>query len=304
MKTIESMVWAVLILTCIVSCGSDSGKNESVEKAGMHWNISVMADLSNRIDTARHPLQPPQVERDLAAVAHFIRLFKSHIQSPGKGTFNSKDKFRVLFHPLPDIENIESMVRYLTVDLEKMDPGEKKKTFRDMDDRILSTLRRIYEQAQRQARFEGSDIWGFMKEDVMTKCVEPDSAYRNVLVILTDGYLYWKHDIRQQGNRYNYIERGQPHLTRFRNNGLLEKEFDSKDYGFMALPHDLSRLEVLVLELDHPKKTPQDYDILKRYWAKWLTEMQVKKMLLTKTDLPVHTERIITQFMGDCGNEQ
>jgi len=299
MKKIKRILLAALILSGILSCRNQNGQSDTPEKAGLHWNITVLADLSNRIDTARQRLQPPQAERDLAAVARLLKLFKTHIQSPGKGTFNSKDKFRILFHPLPDMENIENMVRYLSVDLETMEPKEKKRTFREMDDRILSTLRRIYERAQLQGHFEGSDIWGFMKEDVAIKCIESDSAYRNVLVILTDGYLYWKHDTRRQGNRFNYIERGEPHLTRFRATGRLEKEFDSGDYGFIVHPRDLSRLEVLVLELDHPKKTPQDFDTLKRYWGKWLAEMKAAKIAMAKTDLPVHTERVIEEFMKE-----
>lgn len=299
MKTIKRIVIAALIVIGSGSCGSENGKKEITGKAGEHWNISVLVDLSNRIDTAREKTFPPQVERDLAAVARLIRLFKEHIQSPGKGTFNSKDKFRVFFHPLPDMENIENMARYLSIDLEKMEPKEKKRTFRDMDDQILSALRRIYEQALKQGRYEGSDIWGFMKEDVTVQCIEPDSAYRNVLVILTDGYLYWKHDLRRQGNRFNYIERGESHMTRFRTADRLEKEFDAADYGFIAHPHDLSRLEVLALGFDYPKKTPQDYDTLKRYWVKWLTEMKAAKFMITKTDLPAHNERIINDFMRE-----
>ena len=288
-KTVITLAFAL-----ITSCGSEAPKKE---KPNSQYNISVLLDLSSRIDTIYHPASPHHYSRDMAAIWAMGESFKERIEKSGRGTLDTRDKFRIFFHPEPQDANLASIAAHLQVDMALLDPKSKKRTFTDLLTDFEANLRPLYHEILSRRQFEGSDIWGFFRNDVKRKCVEKDSVYRNILVILTDGYMYWRYDRRKEANRFNYIEREEPHLTRFRDHRRLREEFDALDYGFIRATEGLQNLEVLVIGLDAPKEHPEDLEILTRYWEKWLKEMEVKRYAVIKTEFPVHTARAIAEFL-------
>ena len=127
--------------------------------------------------------------------------------------------------------------------------------------------------------------------------IEQDSSYRNVLIILTDGYMYHENSKDTIKNRSAYIERNYLNRVGLRNNSNWEVKFEEEDFGFITKRDNLNKLEILVLEISPSENHLNDEDIIKKYWEKWFKEMNVKRFSIHTTGLPVHTKRLIESFM-------
>ena len=79
---------------------------------------------------------------------------------------------------------------------------------------------------------------------------------------------------------------------------INESNYNYKNYGLIKANENLENLEVMVLELSPPEDSPINYDIMKKYWSNWLSEMGVKKFDIIKTDQPVYTEKRIRDFLS------
>jgi hypothetical protein len=304
-----------LIITAVtflfVSCVSEEKKTARLPDAypnlpsvkEKQLNISVLIDLSNRIDPSKSNKQPNQAERDISIINVLTSAIKKNIVA--HGTFRANAKINVYFHPEPNDQRIRDIADKLSVSWtsgNNMDQARLNKiNYLKLDSNFSSGLKQIYSIASATSYYPGSDTWRFMKDEVKMKCIEEDSSYRNILVILTDGYLYYKDGREQDGpNRYNYIERTMPHFNRFRNTASLN-EFESKNYGLIPANKSLGKLEVLVMEVSPEEGFPQDFDIIKKYWCKWLGEMGVKHAEIYKTQQPAYHEKIIAGFLNSTG---
>ncbi|MEW2923098.1 hypothetical protein AB1A65_16630 [Muricauda sp. ANG21] len=105
----------------------------------------------------------------------------------------------------------------------------------------------IYESAIGDNNYVGSDIWSFFKNKVDDYCL--DEGYRNIVVILTDGYMYHKDAKMEEDNRTSYLI---PQLVKSNilNTADWQKRMEDKDLGFILANKDLSNLEVLVLGIN------------------------------------------------------
>jgi len=301
----------VITILIFTSCGQEDKK--SVRAADPYptlpptkekqLNISVLIDLSNRIDPNKSNKQPDQAQRDISIINVLTSAIKKNIVS--HGTFRSNARINVYFHPEPNDQRIKEIADKLSVSWMSGNNMEQarlnKVNYLKLDSNFSSGLKQIYSIASSTSNYPGSDTWRFMKDEVKMKCIEDDSSYRNILVILTDGYLYYQDGKEHAGaNRYNYIERKMPHFNRFRNTALLS-EFDSKNYGLIPANKNLGKLEVLVMECSPEDEFPQDFDIMKKYWCKWLGEMGVKHAEIYKTQQPAYHEKIIAGFLNSTG---
>lgn len=241
-------------------------------------------------------MNPPQHERDINSILSIIDIVKHGMDK--KGAFLSKDKMKVLFHPQPKTADLAELADNLTVNLEPLEPKEKKEVYDTIEETYKVNLEELYKSAMNKESFEGADIWHFMKDDVKNKCIVDSPAYKNVLIIFTDGYLYWPYDKINEGHRYNYITGAYKHFSRFRNAHELSTTFDKEDYGLIPVQKDLSNLDIMVIGINPPKKYPQDFDIVKKYWSKWFEEMNVHNYKILKTDLPSYTSKEISRFIS------
>lgn len=260
-------------------------------------NVSILLDLSDRISKKRNP---DQADRDKACIAAILHQFRETLKLSGRNLFQATDKINVYFEPAPQDQNITQIASELQVDFGKLDYRERKKEFMQFDSTFNSNVNKIYATALDKNNYKsGSNIWRFMKDDLQVKCIEK-SGFRNVLIILTDGYMYAANDKKSAGNRYNYIETTSEHLKCFRgNNPDWEKKFTEQHYGFIPVQNDLSNLEILVLGIAPKEAHTGDFDILHKYWTTWFDSMHVKKKNVCKSELPVNTEKYIRQFFTD-----
>ncbi len=298
--------WIVcLVLINLYGCGEEETKNippvsdKTVDLPAIknkQLNISVLIDLSNRIDDRLHP---QQASRDIAIVGDLTQIFKNNIDA--FGAFKADGKLRVYFHPEPSDPEIASIARELTADCKAGNRPENakhnKQVYQSVDSNFQTGLERIYQLANNKSDYPGSNIWRFMKDEAAHRCLEDTANFRNILVILTDGYLYYKNEMHQTKNRYSYIERNFPHFNKFRDRKVLESTFENEDYGFEPTGVDLNGLEVVVMGINPDEAYPQDFDIIKKYWEKWLKEMDIQHFVLVKTQQPVYSQKSISDFL-------
>ncbi len=302
-------IFLVALLLLVAGCGEEAVKQNVKSDPypllpalpQKDLNISVLIDLSDRIDSRQDTRQPVQSDRDISIINILSAAIRKNVAA--HGSFKSKARFNVYFHPEPADKQIRDIAVKLSaawVSSNDMTTAKQNKiTYQELEGNFAKGLSDIYSMAQSTGQYPGSDIWRFMKDEAKIKCIEPDTSYRNILVILTDGYMYYENGKQQQpnSNRYNYIERGTKHFARFRDGSLLNTEFDKNDYGLMPAASGLKDLEILVLECRPEEAYPQDFDIMQKYWCKWFREMGVKHAELYKSQQPAYHEKMIAGFL-------
>lgn len=299
--TIIGMAFLCLILfQCKKEEGNKGDEGSREEETGVtnsekQLNITFLLDLSDRIEPSKYPDSPEHYQRDQAIVKNFVDIFKNDMNK--KGGYKAKGKMKIIFSPQPQDGNINKIASELNIDLFAMKPQEKKLVFTNLEDKFSGNLSKIYELTLSQKDYIGSDIWRFFKNDVKDFTITDLPDYRNILVIITDGYVYHKDSKIQEKNRTSFLIPQSITQNGFRNNNWREK-FEKGDYGFITTRKDLENLEVLVLEVNPEKNYLNDEDVIKAYLSKWFEEMGIKKYEIYNSDLPVNTKTRIEKFIN------
>lgn len=301
-KIIHYGVISVLILL-LSACGGNKGNKEgqgsSNAKGGAenlvvgqdrNLNVSIFLDLSQRLQPSTE--NPDPKTRDIAAIKSVLQIFKADMRA--KNAHRAKGRIKVFFNPIPNDPEINTLATDLTVDLGNMKPKEKKEVYNDIENKFEHALNRIYDKTLEDRRWVGADIWRFFKKDVKDDCIL--EGYRNVLIILTDGYIYHERSKQQAKNRYSYLLGPQIQSLGLRKNAGWKDLIDKGDIGLITTQQGLSNLEVLILEICPEDNHSEDEDILEYLLGKWLNEMGVEKYKIKSTDLPVNTKEYIERF--------
>ncbi|MDE5785915.1 MAG: hypothetical protein K2H98_05215 [Duncaniella sp.] len=285
---IASALFAVLIVCVVLSTNSctscnrtDEKTNDSVEvvppvidKQDLPINLSVFIDLSDRIVRPN----PSQVKLDTAIVNQLIDFFIKNSYQGGKLP-TCKNKFNVFFYPAPTDASVSTLAKGLNIDLSVLQGAQKKKRLAEMKETFDTNLAQIYSLAIKANKFIGCDIWGFFTDKkVDNLCMSP--GYRNILVIITDGYLYHIQNKKQDGNAYSYLN---PQNLMLPGTSLIIGRDGLED------------LEVLMLEVN-PSQISQLHtmeDIIET----WMKGMGVEHYMVAGTDLPSNTAKYISNFL-------
>ena len=148
-----------------------------------------------------------------------------------------------------------------------------------MKDRFQTNLTQIYTDAINDKKWVGSDIWSFFSNGEVDKlCIR--KGYRNILVILTDGYLYASNNKIKEGNAYSYI---------------LPQTLADSETSLIVERKGLKELEVLMLEVNPFE--PKQGRIMTSILEKWFNDMEVGNFVVSETALPINTERYIDSFL-------
>lgn len=292
MKALYLSVIATAILA-LTSCGGGTKSNQNsgdkntdngvVSKSDQPLNISIYLDLSDRLT---RELTPSQKDRDLAIVGHIIDYFKA--QTSGPKIMQSKNNIKVFFYPAPNSSDIATLAEELSVDMDKY-AGVDKRIVLDghgdklgIKDKFTKNLTAIYDKTIEANKWPGCDIWDFFSnKNVDTQCIR--DGFRNILIILTDGYLFdEKHKVKD-GDAYSYVT---PVTLKNPNTSLIVKRTG------------LDNLEVRILEVNPTDINHRDQ--LKKVLENWLEGMGVKpeNITVSETDLPTNTKTIIDSFLN------
>lgn len=302
----------IIILTCLplilINCGSSDAPSKEEKsqtgiapaegvkpKTGKQLNLTILLDLSDRIDSTANPTQPQHFQRDTILINHLTNYFVEEMAS--KGGYMAKGKMRVVFQPAPSDPNINDAAAKLKVDLSEMKLPSKKAVHNGFGAIVNENIGRIYSTSLSQAKWPGSDIWRFFKNDVKEVAVDRDTNYRNILVVFTDGYIYHDDSKDKINNRYAYILPELLGKYKLRVPGSAEQKIKQLDFGLISKRADLQDLEVLVLEVMPSSNYKNDEEIIRIVLDKWFTEMKVKKWKILNSDLPTNTKPKIDDFL-------
>lgn len=251
--------------------------NEVVEpKGNLPLNLNVFIDLSDRIIKNRDGLR--QDVKDLE-ILNTIAQYVGHKAQSGNIKI-ARDHMKVLFYPAPVDSDIDKRAKALEVDFgsfTKKDLVAKLQRANDLASDFNKDLQVIYNNAIEQHNFTGSDIWGFFNSKVNNYCVR--EGFRNVLVILTDGYILDENHMVQDAGSANYITKSS--LT--------------KGLSLMPTGQKVDNLEVLVLEVN--ADPVGDFTRIQSTIAEWLNGMGIKTCKIAETDLPANTKVLIEDFL-------
>ncbi|MBU2920702.1 hypothetical protein KO504_05075 [Winogradskyella psychrotolerans] len=291
----------------LLACASEPENKKNLVKGKPHTtnnqnkksanlNISILLDLSDRIDTIKYNNQSMQFyRRDVGYLKSVAEAFGDEIKY--KKSRQLDDKIQLYFDPEPLNPKINDLSNQLKFHVTR-DNGTI-----DFINEISSTYAyfglEIYKQALKDANHDnGSDTWGFFKNKVKDYCIDKD--YRNILVILTDGYIFYEDSNLNEGNLSSYITPKKIRQKKL-NTSNWKEVMESNKHGFIPVGQDLSNLEILVLGVN-PTKTNNndyDYDVLKKYWSDWLYGMGLEEgnFEFKMADLPANMDKIIKEFI-------
>lgn len=262
-------------------------KNKSQEKI----NISILLDLSDRIDSLKYPNPTMQFyQRDLGYISAITKAYENHVM--GKKTRSINDKIQMFVEPAPSDPELNSKIAKLKTHFHRN--NATRESIIKTTNIYRTNCEAIYKKAIAEGKYIGSDIFDFFKNKIANYCIEND--YRNILIILTDGYVFHKDFKIKEKGRTSYITPKTIKTLRLNTNNWKNK-FEKKDYGFLKISRDLENLEVLILGVNPDKRNPYEGDVIQAYWEKWLKEMKVKKHAIKRADLPIHLEDVIQEFI-------
>lgn len=294
----RKLIYISIFAFALIACGRGSGvkqsnnDNKTEKPQEKQLNISILLDLSDRISPE---INPDAQKNDIENIKTITEFFKTNMSN--LGAYKAKGKIRIFFSPPPSNDNINSIVDKLIIDCSRLENKGRKEVYDSITDLYTKNLENIYKETIATSAWEGSDIWRFFKDDVKDFCIEKDTAYRNILIILTDGYLYHKQSFFNNKNRFTYLL-GKSNLSPYRKQNW-EELIGKNDFGIMAERDDLSNLEVLVLEVKAENDSFKvDEDILRYLWKKWFKEMNITHNEVYPSALPANTKTRIENFLN------
>lgn len=272
----SSLVYSCLFTLLCFSLNSCSGKKKEKKAEPKPLNISIFLDLSDRLT---RDMQPSQMSRDTAIVGYVVDYFKK--QTLGPSILKSKNSIKVFFYPTPHSSDIATLSHELNINMENYNGKEKRIKLEEMKGLFQRNLTQIYNKTLLEKEWIGCDIWDFFNsKKVDAQCIKKDA--RNIMIILTDGYLYAENNKIEKGNSYSYI---------------VPKTLKNQS-SLIVTRKGLENLEVGVFEIN-PYNKEQEYKMIPLL-ENWFLSMGVSKQALTvaSTDLPANTNTLLESFLN------
>ena len=298
-----NIVVSIFLIIFLFSCKSDNKSKKSSKQrvnetqlrqanSNENLNISLLLDLSDRISPELHPNPTMQIyERDINYIKSVSDAFIDHLSS--KKVRQMNDKIQLYFEPEPLNQNINEISSQLKFEITRQNASlDKLEKIKQM---YSSIPEEIYSLAIKDDNYVGSDTWSFIKEKVDDYCI--DDGYRNILVILSDGYIYHEDGKIKENNMSTYIT-----SKYFVQQGLRgsnwNNKYTSQKFGLIPAHSDLSNLEILVLGINpNTADNPYELDVIKKFWADWFDKMKVGRYEIKTADLPSNLDNIIQNFI-------
>jgi hypothetical protein len=255
-------------------------------------NVSILIDLSDRIDPKKYP--NPTMEYYLRDVGYINAVADAFMQQvKGKKIKQMNDRIQMYFDPAPLNPDINTISKDLKFELTKENVSN------ELLDKIEKSYKneplKLYQLAIKDSNYIGSDTWKFFQNRINDYCIE--EAHRNILVVLTDGYIFYENSLMTDANRTSYLTSKIINDNKL-NTSNWNTELIDKNLGFIKANNDLSDLEIIVLGINPNLKNPYEDKIIKAYWTKWFNEMKVKRYEIRTAELPSDMEKIIKAFIS------
>ncbi len=239
-------------------------------------NLSIYLDLSDRIKPDGTKALS-QKDKDIAIVDYLANYIKE--RAVKQKILPSKDRIKIFFYPEPVDAKVALLSEKLELDLGTTPLKEKKPKLIAFTNEFKNSLEQIYSSTIATGSWPGSDIWGFFNKPIDNYCIR--KGYRNILVVLTDGYIYHASNKRSEGNCHSFI---------------LPQTLKNNASCLIVGRTGLNNLDVLMLELN--PNPPTDQQKMEQVITDWLNGMGVQKHYVGETDVPSNTKMIIEKFLN------
>lgn len=273
---IKKLFRACFLLIFFFSLASCGEKKKEAKQESKPLNISIFLDLSDRLT---REMEPSQMSRDTAIVGYIADYFKQ--QTLGPAILKSKNSIKVFFYPAPHSSDIATLANDLDINMENYKGKDKRIKLEGLKSLFQKNLTQIYNRTLSEKAWVGCDIWDFFSSKrVDAQCIKKGA--RNIMIILTDGYLYAENNKMQEGNSYSYIV---PNVLKNQTSLIVKRK-------------GLENLEVGIFEVN-PYTKEQEYKMIP-ILENWLKNMGVPENGLTvaTTDLPVNTNALLKSFLN------
>lgn len=251
----------------LTACGGDNGSGDNDGRktdTPAPLNLSVFVDLSDRITKIKDEMT--QAEKDEQIINGLADEFIK--KQKREGFQKSNDVFQIVFYPAP--AGSQNLADELSLALKHIKGPTKKKALLDFQANHSAYIKQLYDNALQSQDYFGSDIWGFFAKDKVGDLYR--NGYRNVLVILSDGYVFDKNNKIKEGNNYSYI---------------LPQTLSTDGTGLIPCKISNSDLEIYFIECNANPQT--DYPKMKSILDKWFKDMGITVVDIQDTDIPANT---------------
>ncbi|MDR6463627.1 hypothetical protein [Chryseobacterium sediminis] len=296
----KKLLYLLMIISLVSCCkGKEdrtiTGIKDSIVIDSNNINVSILIDLSDRIDPIANPNPTMEYfQRDTEYIKAIEKGFLNHVKSKRIITYD--DQMQIFFNPEPSDPKMNELTKELKVSFNKDIP---KSYFDSVDKKYAELPLHIYNSAIKDREYIGSDIWEFFKNKVKDYCIKDDR--RNILFILTDGYMYHENtkfdEKKENSYKTSYLT---TKLIKANNltTSVFKDTIEKNGYGFVKANENLSNLEVIVLGINPEKGNPFEEAVIKEYWENWFKEMKIKKYQIKSADLPSNLEPIILKAIS------
>jgi hypothetical protein len=296
MKTTFKLLAFILFVLTIQSCKKkdEETKLEKVTKdVSNNLNISILLDLSDRISPTKFPNSTMEYYlRDVGYINSVAEAFKSHLNT--KKVRQADDKIQLFFDPAPFNSKINKISNDLKMKITR--DNISKEEINNVKEKYATESLEIYKLAIKDNNYVGSDTWKFFKNKINDYCIEDN--YRNILIVLTDGYIYFEDTKIREVNMTTYLTSDIISSNGLNNSNWNEKIIKQK-FAFIPANANLSNLEILVLGINPNTKNPYEEDVIKAYWTNWFETMKVKRFEIHSSELPSNMDKIIEKFINN-----
>jgi hypothetical protein len=296
MKKSIYLILLTLATVITISCKKEKGEKETekvTKDISNNINLSILLDLSDRISPQKYP--NPTMEyylRDVGYINSVSGAFTDHLRK--KKIIQIDDKMQLFFEPAPLNSEINLLSKNLKIDVNSKNIS--KESIANIKSIYSTDPLKIYKLAILDSKYIGSDTWRFFKGKVDDYCIE--DGYRNILIVLTDGYIFHNDTKMKEANLTTYLTPKVISENNLNSSDWLEQITERK-LGFIKANKDLSNLEILVLGINPNSKNAYEEDVIKTYWSNWFDAMKVKKYVIKNADLPSNMDKIIKDFISN-----
>lgn len=260
---------AILAATVVAPAAAAPSAGATAPGRAPATNVVVVLDLSDRIDPARHPGQAAQ---DLKVLEGLVTLFEERVRRSLYLLSGDRLVFCVAPQPTAYQDEVTTLADRLRISMPDLNASGRlrgKPAFDQARTEVLAGLQRLYARASSSPGYVGADLWTFFR-DRMESYLVPEPGARNVVVVLTDGYINFDRDVERrrprQGARTSYME-----VAAMRGRTGWQARFDRGEAGLISFRGRLDRTDVAVVGLRWLDVA--DRPIVERYWSGWLGEM-------------------------------
>ena len=250
-------------------------------KAPQSLNLIVVPDLSGRINDEIN--NPGQIRNDTSLLNEIWRSF----QEATKRKINSGDRLLIDVTGKDQAQGrFRSLANDLIFDLSAFKNKSNRLFFINKERQFKNNVAELYRLAQQNP--QGADYWRYFNDGLRRNIRSPTlfTDYRNLLIIITDGYL--EAQTKQATGTAIYTGTYQERLNAFNKlkAGRSLTDAVAAITPIMDCSNHFQNLEVLVLEVNarhntspqEPKDpgTPRDVDILRKLWTDWFVKLEIK----------------------------